>query len=215
MASVTIVDDERADLTEDADDEVVETQWTPGALTAYRASADHLVQRLLEHVRLTGERRGAQRELGEYFASAEALQEAVTAFAGAEFDWCGSFPVATEMLNDDEEPQDGVVADPALEEAPVVSVLGRWDYLVTDGAALVEHGRSAYRQTWPQDSDDDAAVQVVDIESAVRAIVHAAALPELDAAPGLQPLLSALELRRHAGTGMDDFIKDPFALLYD
>lgn len=210
-----IMDDERRHLTEDPDDELIETQWTSAALAAYRASADHLVQQLLEHVRLTGERQGAQRELGEHFASAERLQEAVNAFAEAEFDWCGSFPVRTELSNEPEEPQNGFAADPALEEAPVVSVMGRWDYLVTDGAALIDHGRNAYLQAWPQDTDDDAAVRVADVQSAVREILHAAELPKLEAAPGLQPLLSALELRRHAGTGMNDFTEDPFALLYE
>jgi hypothetical protein len=183
-------------------------------LEAYRASAEQLVQRLREQVHLTAERRGRQREFDEYFASAEALQQSLNALAEAEFDWCGSFVVRTyQSFVEEEDAADGPDGDPAFEEAPVVSVVGRWDYLVTDATALLDHGRTAYSQAWPDDTSDDAEIRVQDVGSAVRAIMHGAELPDLDAAPGLQPLLSAVELVRHAGTSGDDFFKDPFSLL--
>lgn len=209
------MDDASGQPTEDAGDGPLDSQWTPAALAAYRAAADRLVETLREHVRLTVERQGRQRELHGYFASAEQLQAAVNAFAEAEFDWCGSFPVRTDLHHDDEEVDDGPVADPTLEQAPVVSVLGRWDYLVTDGAALVEHGRRAYLQAWPQDTEDDAAVRVTDVEGAVNEILHGPQLPELDDARGLQPLRSSALVVRHAGTSEDEFFHAPFALLHD
>jgi hypothetical protein len=214
VVTVAAVDDDRDDHSGATDDDVVDTQWTSAALTAYRASAERLVQRLREHVHLTGQRQGRQRELAGYFASAEGLQQSVNGFAEAEFAWCGSSPVRTEESSEAvEEPEDGPVADPSLVEAPVVSVLGRWDYLVTDAAALLEHGRAAYLQAWPDDTDDDALVRVVDVEDAVLETLHGRQLPELEAAAGLEPLWSTVELVRHAGTSEDDFLADPFGVL--
>jgi hypothetical protein len=205
------VDDEGGESPE----EFIETQWTPDALSAYRSSAEVLVQRLQEHVRLTAGRQGRQRELGAYFTSAEQVQEALNAFAGAEFDWCGSFPVRTsEALEgyDDEDVEAGPVSDPSVEQAPIVSVLGRWDYVVTDVAALVEHGRGAYLRFWPDDTADDADVRVTDVTSAIREILHAARLRDLEESPGLEPALSTVELVRHAGTSEDELLEDPFAV---
>jgi hypothetical protein len=158
-----------------------------------------LTQRLASHVRLTAARHGRQRELEAYIASAEQVQEALNAFAESEFGWCGSFPVRTSgSLDDDwdEDVDEGLPTD----EAPVVSVLGRWDYVVTDAAALMDEGRSAYLRTWPKDTVDDANVRVTSVESAMGEILHSASLRELDEAPGLRPVSSSLELVRHDGT---------------
>jgi hypothetical protein len=143
-----------------------ETQWTDEASRAYKARAEVLTQRLASHVRLTAARHGRQRELEAYIASAEQVQEALNAFAESEFDWCGSFPVRTSgSLDDDwdEDVDEGLPTD----EAPVASVLGRWDYVVTDAAALMDGGRSAYLRTWPKDTVDDANVRVTSVESAM------------------------------------------------
>lgn len=199
--------------TDDPADEVISNRWTPAALDAYRARADELLRRLAEHIAVTAGRHGRQREMTAYFDSADRLERAVTAFAEAEFDWCGSTPVGVDQPQEEaDDDEDGPARDPSLEEAPVVSVLGRWDYVVTDAGALLDHGRSAYLETWPRDSDDDAAVRVVGVESAVGVLLHAAALPALDDAPGLQPLLGTVEVIRHAGEDEDDVLEDPFAL---
>ena len=208
------VDDERGDQIDGTGDDVVDTQWTSSALAAYRASAEQLVQRLHEHVRLTSERQGRQRESEGHFASAERLQQAVNEFAEAEFAWCGSFPVRIEEPSaSDEELEDGPVGDPALAQAPVVSVLGRWDYMVTDAAAFLEHGRGAYLRAWPDDTDDDAQVRVVDVESAVFETLHGPRLSALEEAAGLEPLWSTARVVRHAGTSEDEFLDDPFGVL--
>lgn len=189
----------------------VETLWTPEALDVYESSAQALIQRLQEHVRLTAVRQGRQRELAAYFASAEQLQKALNAFAEAELDWCGSIPVATNEPFDDD-PEDELVGDPSLEQAPVVSVLGRWDYLVTDAAALMEHGRRSYLKIWPEDTGDDADMRLTTVEGAMSEILHGAPLRELDSLPGLEPLFSTVELVRHPGTSEDEFLEDPFAV---
>lgn len=203
------------DLHSESPEDFAETQWTQDALSAYRASAELLVQRLGEHVRLTSSRQGRQRETSAYFASAHQVQEALDAFAEAEFDWCGSFPVATSgslQDDEDEDADEGPMGDPSLQDAPVVSVLGRWDYVVTDAAALMEHGRRAYLEAWPKDTADDSQVRVISVESAIREILHAAKLCDLEQVPGLEPAISTVELVRHAGTSEDEFLKDPFAV---
>ena len=205
------MDDQHSDNPED----FAETQWTQGALSAYTTSAELLVQRLQEHVRLTTARQGRQREMDAYFASSQQVREALDAFAEAEFDWCGSFPVPTSGSlgdDDDEDTDEAPVSDPSVEQAPVVSVLGRWDYVVTDAAALMEHGRSAYLKAWPEDTADDADVTVRSVEGAIYEILHGAPLRNLDQAPGLEPVISTVELVRHQGMSEDEFLEDPFAV---
>lgn len=190
----------------------VETLWTSEALDVYRSSGQAFIQRLQEHLRLTTVRQGRQRELAAYFASAEQLQEALNAFAEAELDWCGSIPVATSEAFDKDDAEDELVGDPSLEQAPVVSVLGRWDYLVTDAAAVMEQGRRSYLKIWPEDTADDADTRVSTVEGAMSEILHGAPLRELDGVSGLEPLVSTVELVRHPGTSEDEYLEDPFAI---
>lgn len=189
----------------------VDTMWTAEALAAYRSRAQACIQRLQEHVDLTTARHGRQREMEAYFASVEQLREALNAFAVAELDWCGSTPVPiNEPFDDDDD--DESVGDPSLDQAPVVSVIGRWDYMVTDAAALMEHGRRSYLKAWPDDTADDAERQSSTVESAIHQILHGAPLPKLDDSPGLEFLISTVELVRHPGTSEDELVGDPFAI---
>lgn len=102
-------------------------------------------------------RDGRQRELQGYFASASGLQEAARAFCEAEFDLCGSVPLAL-MRHDDEEDEDG-----DQDDGSVLPVVGRWDYRITDPDALVDAGRRAYLNAWPDDPLEDAGSAVGEI----------------------------------------------------
>ncbi|WP_369069378.1 hypothetical protein [Kineococcus terrestris] len=192
--------------------------WTQEALADYRRRAQELIAAVTAHVDLTARRGGRQRELPAYFASAEGVRRAVDAFTEAEFAWCGSFPVRAggggeEDEEFDEEFDEGPVADPSVAEAPVLSVLARWDYVVTDVEALLRRGREGYLTAWPQDTEDDAVVRVHDPESAVREILHGPQLPVLDDTPGLEPAASFLEVVRHAREDEEAVWEDPFGVL--
>ncbi|TNM64530.1 hypothetical protein FHN55_13470 [Streptomyces sp. NP160] len=199
------------------DDDLSPDLWSPESLEQYRARAQELSRVLAEHAALVEQRAGRQRELEDYVVSAERLQGAVNAFAEAEFAWCGSFPVRTSEADEDgDEDGDGGVwplPDPSLAEAPVISVLGRWDYVVTDADELVAHGRDSYRAAWPEDDDEDAALRVQTVLDAVRETLHEAPLPRLDDAPGLQPSASVVQLVQHAGTSEEELTEDPFGLV--
>jgi len=216
-----VADDDAAEnITDDAagadSDGAFDTLWTPEALTDYRRRGRDLIAALTAHIELTAQRAGRQRELPPYFTSAEEVQSAVNAFTEAEFAWCGSFPVRAGEQEEEEEEwgfDDGPVADPSVAEAPVLSVLGRWDYVITDVEALLRHGREGYLTAWPQDTQDDADLRVQDSESAVREILHGPPLLVLDEAPGLQPTMSFVEVVRHDRQDEDAVLADPFGVL--
>ena len=193
--------------------DALDTQWTAAARAAYVARARELSQVLLEHIALASSRSGRQRELEPYFTSAERLSKAVADFAEAEFDWCGSFPVSVRGETDDEG-EDEWEAEEDDSDAPVVSVLGRWDYRIVDPQLLMQEGRAAYLTAWPDDTQDDAEVRVQTTEGAVRELLHAAVLQPLERSEGLQSLISAVELVTHAGTAEEEFMDDPFAILH-
>jgi len=187
------------------------TQWTAAARAAYEARARELAQTLLEHVALTSGRSGRQRELGPYFSSAERLSTAVAAFAEAEFDWCGSFPVSVRSAEAEEDTDEWEEA--ADSDIAVLSVLGRWDYRIVDPQMLIREGRAAYLTAWPDDTQDDTEVRVQTTKAAVAELLHAGILQPLERSAGLQPLLSTVELVTHAGTPEQEFNDDPFAIL--
>jgi len=122
--------------------------WTAPALNTYLSKVADLRLALAEHADLVSTRVGRQQELSAYFASAAQLQQAVNAFAEAEYDWCGSFPVRGDDVDEDvfdaEELGEVLEDEVSSQPAGVVTVLGRHDYVITDAAAVVEHGRSAY-----------------------------------------------------------------------
>lgn len=98
-------------------------------------------------------------------------------------------------------------------DAPVLSVLGRWDYRIVDPQALIQEGRAAYLTASPDDTEDGAEVRVQTTEGAVRELLHAGILQPLEQSEGLDPLISTVELVTHAGTPEQDFVDDPFAIL--
>ena len=196
--------------------DALDTQWTSAALNAYEARAQELAQTLLEHAALTAGRNGRQRELEPYFSSAERLSRAVAAFAEAELDWCGSSPVSVRGANDeegDDEWEDDDEDDDDSSDAPVLSVLGRWDYRIVNPQILIQEGRAAYLTAWPDDTEDDAEVRVQTTEAAVRELLHAGILQPLEQSEGLDSLISTVELVTHAGTPEQEFVDDPFAIL--
>lgn len=183
------------------------SQWSPEALKAYQASADNLLKVLAKHVSRTSERTGRAKEFKKWSNSAARLTRALDAFADAEFEWCGSFPFSTNSDAESDDHEDGIEDDAT---GDVLSVLGRWDFIVRNDSDLIATGRSAYRETWPDDTPEDAEVRVSTAESAAEAIMHGLDVAALKEAPGLEISQATVTFVRHKG--FDDFEHDPFAI---
>ena len=185
------------------DDEVEDTQWTSAAKARYEECANGFVEAVRDHVQLTLAREGRQREDALYFTSLTRLAEAGSTFADAEFDWCGTFPLLSDDDDDDGEDED---EDETGGDNTVVSVLGRWDYRITAPDAVIDAGKQAYRTAWPQDTEEDARVRVDSVGRAVNEILHGGDLDALNAAPGLEPYQSSINVLIHDGRDDDEDI---------
>jgi hypothetical protein len=188
-----------------------DTLWSDAARERYVRCADDLIAALKAHVAMNVERTGRQRELEPYFASSEGLEKAAGSFNEAEFDWCGSFPL---RLIDDEidEIDDEDEADENPQPASVVSGLFRWDFAVTEEAAVIAAGRDAYRRAWPSDTDEDAELAVPDIERAAAEIIHLEGWSALEDTPGWERRAEWWTFVRHDGETEPGDDEDPFAI---
>ncbi|WP_328330379.1 hypothetical protein OHA70_08580 [Kribbella sp. NBC_00382] len=191
------------------DDAGEETQWSDAARERYMRCTEDLIAALKAHSALTIERSGRQRELGPYFSSSEALEKAAEAFSESEFDWCGSWPLSLTDIEDSDDEDNA--REPAGPE-PVLSGLFRWDFTVTDEAAVVGAGRDAYRRSWPSDTDEDAVIAVPDVVRAAAEIVHAGEWPELENTPGLEHRAEWRTFVSHDGRSDTPDDEDPFAI---
>ncbi|OFE18872.1 hypothetical protein BA895_01495 [Humibacillus sp. DSM 29435] len=149
--------------------------------------------------------------MAAYIGSARQLTAAAGALNDAEFDWCGSFPLALDTEDSDSESD---FEDDHGEGEPVdmLAFVGRWDFRVTDEKAVLRSGRRAYRRAWPKDSKKDAQHRVYNMESAASEILHAHGLAGLEAAKGMS-------LERWVNTfvalpagASDTFDSDPFSM---
>ncbi len=196
----------------DQDDEYVETQYTDASRDAYVRRAEELVAALWAHVDVVLSQKGLEREMPRYWESVTGLTDAASAFNEAEFDWCGSFPLPLVA-------PDGVDEEESEEPGPgfggVVTLLGRWDFRVTDEAALVEAGRSAYLRSWPDQEREDAELRVQSVIEAVAEASHAGEPTVLEAIDGLEPVRAAINFILHDGGDDEEFDEDPFAIARD
>jgi hypothetical protein len=194
-----------------------DTQWTAEAQARYGQRAEDLVIEIRRHVDATLQRQGRQAERQLYFQSAERVESAAKAFNDAEFDWCGSFPLALADVEDDDAwDDDEEDSEDDAEESrsvTVLSVVSRSDYHVTDADALIAAGRVAYSTAWPDDTDEDAQVRVQNVVSAAAEIKHAHGLPTLQGTAGLEPHRDFTHFVAHAGESDEAFQANPFAII--
>lgn len=200
------------------DGEHSDTQWTSGARLAYRKRTEELIAALQAHMSHNLDRAGRQAELQPYFESAETLWQATKAFNDAEFDWCGSIPLA--LLDDDgdwddEDNEDEGQDDDETEGGTVLTIVGRWDFLLADTDAFIAEGRSAYLKGWPDDTEEDAEHRIENAEDAAAQLMHRSELPGLEGAAGLQPIRSVTSFLVHDGDDDETFDEDPFAIARD
>lgn len=192
-----------------SEDEYEDTQWTDKAKQAYERRADELMEALRAHLAANLNRRGRQKEFGAYFESAESLMDATRAFNEAEFDWCGSFPLGLRPDEDDDEDEEWEDQD---ESGSILSVVGRWDFRITDEAAVIAAGRSAYLRAWPDDTHEDAEHRVQQVSDAAAELTHADGLSRLEDVDGLSLHRDVTGFFVHEGEDDEAFNADPFAI---
>lgn len=189
------------------DENDIDSQWTAAAQNTYAQRAEDLIAEIRRHVESNLRRQGRQAEMQLYFESGERLQAAAKAFNEAEFDWCGSFPLALREVEDAWDEDD---SDQHEVGNGYLSAFGRWDFQVLDPEAVVAAGRAAYLAAWPDDPEEDIEVRVPDVVRAVSEIVHAHGFWSLQDTAGLDPDRHVTMFLAHDGD--DDFGEDPFAI---
>lgn len=123
---------------------------------------------------------GGSSEVTTVFALNDEVRASVSAWDDAVFDHTGTFPVAVEADEEDEdEPDDdepGAEDDrPTAADGPVpISVVSRWDLEVIDTPALLTAARAAHRRHDPSESEADAEAQLGPdaVAQALYAVVH-------------------------------------------
>lgn len=165
-------------MNEDDDD----VQWTDHARDQFRAATVALVGVIQEHSRVLLAMTGRQADYPVLFESGDRLAEAAEAFADAQFELSGTWP---SFEVDDEDDDEGDADEDEQDPPARISVLHRADYRVVDPVALMEAGRQAYRQAWPDNTDEDATEDVSHLGRALYQVMHAGGLAALGHTPGL------------------------------
>ncbi|HRW18127.1 MAG TPA: hypothetical protein P5181_04710 [Dermatophilaceae bacterium] len=184
----------------------VDTQWTPEAKAAYGQRLEELHAALAEHSALVMDRRGRESEFKGYFDSVDRLKRAAAAFSDAEFDLCGSFPLAIEVDEDDHDGEDEETEP--WEPAAVLSAVGRWDFHLHDADALLAAGRQARQEAYPDESAEDRREAVKRPEQAAYEITHARGWDALIEAPGLALFVDSMSFipqPDYQGMGTDPY----------
>lgn len=162
------------------DDE--DTRWTDAARERFAARTEEFAAAVRRHGDVVLALSARQADVPALFAANDALAAAADAFGAAQFDLTGTFP-SFELPDDEEDDED----DDAFPDAVAgLLLVHRADYAVTDAEAVLAAGRAAYRQVWPTDTDEDAAVSVRSLDRAVHELQHAGGLSALDDVPGLE-----------------------------
>lgn len=141
------------------------------------------------------------------------LLQVLLEFSDAEFEFTGSGgPLGLLHEYDDDHDEEDDTAD----SGPVagLSVLQRTDYKVIDEATVIEAGRSAYLEVWPDDTAEDAANDVTTLGRALYQVAHAAGTwTVLDKTDGLDVtgrVIVLVDADETLGSEPDDWPEDVF-----
>jgi hypothetical protein len=153
-----------------ADEDDAFTPWTSAGADRLRAEARNAAAALIEHadtVAALGEHESA-----ELVAAGARLMPFLIALSDAQFDYTGNGgPLGPlHAWDEDDAERDGLAEQP---RGAGLSVLERTDYRVVDENAVIEAGRAAYSEVWPDDTAEDAAADVTNLGRALYQIAHA------------------------------------------
>lgn len=201
-------DDENDD--DENDDDF--TPWTQDGAEKVRTEARKAAAALIAYADALAELTDG--DFAERAKNEERLLQTLLRFSDAEFAFTGSggaLGLLHEYADDDEEEDD------AADSGPVagLSVLQRTDYRVTDEATVIEAGRSAYLEVWPDETAQDAANDVTTLGRALYQVAHAAGTwTVLDKADGLEVtgrVIVLVDAEQTLGSETDDWPEDVFA----
>ncbi|GAA2007037.1 hypothetical protein JL107_03695 [Nakamurella flavida] len=197
--------------------------WTDERRAAFAQAAEEAIEVLRLHVATVTAATGEAEQLA-ILRSGDTVTDAFGVLADAEFDLtAASSPLSPlarteEWADDEDDGEEDGEPDPLDDTAEFnqLSVLTRRDYRLTSEAAVLDAGRAAYAQAWPDDSAEAAAEDVNHLGRAIYQITHAGGFDALDDVPGLDPTAGiALVIGRDramSGTDLEAAIEDPAPL---
>lgn len=121
------------------------------------------------------------------FAYNKELGIAALAYGRAHFDHCGVFPNLDPFNFDADDDVEELADGEELVSGQGITVVRRVDFIAHDVDALIEAGRAAYLEVWPDDTRRDAEADVDDVGRAIYQINHAKGFDALLNADGLAP----------------------------
>jgi hypothetical protein len=166
-------------------------QFSDETRQALRGAVSALTEGLQEHADQLTALRGGTSDIPAVFAVNRRIAQLLDAWNEAVFDLTGTTPVLLDGLDDDDdededEDEDDLDDDtPDLVDADPLTVVERWDLVVTDADALVHGGREAHRRLWPKETDRDAQAAVPSAAQALYALLHERGEPWYDL-PGVE-----------------------------
>ena len=166
-----------------------DTQWTAESRRRFAVEVEALVDAVRRHGAEILARTGRQADIPVIFRAGADLARAARSYSDAQFDLTGTMPTFEPDLEDEDEEEDeeDVFADAGAR----VLLLHQAEYAVTDPDAVLAAGRAAYRRVWPDDTEEDAIVDVSSVGRAVYQLQHAGGLSALDLVPGLEEVGSS------------------------
>jgi hypothetical protein len=170
------------DEIDDGDDGDV--QWTLPARQGLLVAADELAAAVRGHADALAAMGGGAAEMSALFDAHDLLARVAAGYTEAVFGLTGTFVRFDDDLLEAEE--DGEDEDEPDDWSTGVSVLRREDYAVTDEPRVVAEGRTAYLQSWPDETDEDAAAAVPGVGRALHEVMHARGSGALEDVAGLQ-----------------------------
>lgn len=193
------------------DDEWEAGLWSDESRERYVARAEQAIASLRQHVDLVAAST-VENDQDRIEVSADEVRLAFVALSDAEFDYSATIgPFGLLQLDEDDDDLGEVVLDESAEHNQF-SVMVRRDYAVVSEAAVLDAGRAAYLEVWPDDSADDASEDVQDLGRAIYQIIHAGDLEALNEVEGLQPTagLMLTVAREHliSATEVESFVDD-------
>ena len=199
---------------EDVSEDDEDRQWTEEARSQVAGAAGALIQAVRAHAETVVAMTGRRAEVRDLFPAHEALARAVLVYDEAVFDFTGtSLPLVS--TDEDEEEDDGEEEDGEAEAVAHLAVLRRTDYRVTDLDAVLAAGRRAYLRVWPDDTQEDAEVDVEDLGRALYQVAHAGGWEDLQEVEGLRAVRGVtliVAVDEGPGSESEEPLEDPFAL---
>lgn len=123
--------------------------------------------------------RGGSSELAGIFEVNAQVEQSLAAWSERAFDHTGTFPVSLAGMGDESETvDDDHNGDDDFADGTPLTVVSRWDLVVSDVEALVASGRQAHlRDRAGEHEEEDAAVAVSGVAQALYAVCISAVSP--------------------------------------